>query len=67
LYEAVRSDRQLFSKNLKESQEEIADLMGKYRLLSNQLNQLKEEILSKEKQYTKDAQERKKVARYNDK
>jgi septal ring factor EnvC (AmiA/AmiB activator) len=41
--------------------------MGKYRLLSNQLNQLKEEILSKEKQYTKDAQERKKVARYNDK
>ena len=41
--------------------------MSNYRLLSNQLNQLKEEILSKEKQYSKDAQEQKKIHRYNEK
>ena len=34
LYEAVRSDRQLFSKNLLEAQEEIGDLRMKYKLLS---------------------------------
>ena len=51
LYEAVRSDRQLFSKNLLESQEEIAELKMKYKLLSQQLSQLKEEISSKDKGY----------------
>lgn len=49
LYEAVRSDRQLFSKNLLEATEEIAELRQKYKLLSQQLCQLKEEIQTKEK------------------
>ena len=47
LYEAVRSDRNLYSKNLLEAQEEIGDLTKKYTRMAHQINQLKEEIKTK--------------------
>ena len=48
LYEAVRSDRNLYSKNLLEAQEEIAELKMKFRRMTQQISQLKEEINSKD-------------------
>jgi chromosome segregation ATPase len=48
LYEAVRSDRNLYSKNLLEAQEEIAELKMKFRRMTQQISQLKEEIFSKD-------------------
>lgn len=44
LYEAVRSDRNLYAKNLVEAQDEIAELKMKYKIMVQQINQLKEEI-----------------------
>jgi hypothetical protein len=65
LYEAVRSDRQLFSKNLLEAQDEIAELKMKYKLLSQQLSQLKEEISTKDKQHQADDKEKKRIKKEN--
>jgi len=48
LYECVRSDRNLYSKNLLESQEEIKELDRKFKTLTNDINQLKEEKTSKD-------------------
>ena len=48
LYECVRSDRNLFSKNLIEANEEIADLQKKYKRMTHQIDQLKEEISNKD-------------------
>ncbi len=50
LYECVRSDRNLYSKNLLESQEEIKDLDRKFKTHTNDINQLKEEKTSKDTQ-----------------
>ena len=47
LYEAVRSDRNLYSKNLIESQDEIAEMKRKFKIMSHQIEQLKEEITAK--------------------
>ncbi len=44
LYEVVRSDRNLYSKNLREVQEEISDLKMKYKRMTQQISQLKDEI-----------------------
>lgn len=48
LYEAVRADRNLYSKQLVESQEEISSLKKKFRLTNHQIDQVKEEISSKD-------------------
>mmetsp|Transcript_28676 Transcript_28676/g.66476 ORF Transcript_28676/g.66476 Transcript_28676/m.66476 type:complete len:866 (+) Transcript_28676:84-2681(+) len=48
LYEAVRTDRNLYSKKLVESQDEIAELKRKFKIMSHQIEQLKEEIKEKE-------------------
>eukprot|EP00946_MAST-07B_sp_MAST-7B-sp1_P003352 g3352.t1 len=48
LYEAVRSDRNLYSKNLIESQDEIAEMKRKFKIMSHQIEQLKEEITAKD-------------------
>ena len=48
LYEAVRADRNLYSKQLVESQEEISSLKKKFRLTNHQIDQIKEEISSKD-------------------
>lgn len=44
LYEAVRSDRNLYSKNLIEAQDEVAELKRKFKIASHQISQLKDEI-----------------------
>ena len=48
LYEAVRSDRNLYSKNLIEAQDEVAELKRKFIIASHQISQLKEEIDTKD-------------------
>jgi len=48
LYEAVRSDRNLYSKNLIEAQDEVSELKRKFKIASHQISQLKDEIEMKE-------------------
>uniref|UniRef100_G1PKI3 Cilia and flagella associated protein 58 n=1 Tax=Myotis lucifugus TaxID=59463 RepID=G1PKI3_MYOLU len=48
LYEAVRSDRNLYSKNLVEAQDEITEMKKKLKIMTHQVDQLKEEISAKE-------------------
>ncbi|XP_013787423.1 cilia- and flagella-associated protein 58-like, partial [Limulus polyphemus] len=48
LYEAVKNDRNLYSKSLVEAQDEITELQRKLKILSHQLEQLKEEVGSQE-------------------
>jgi len=48
LYESVRADRNIYSKNLIEAQDEVQDLKQKYNILNHQLEQLKEEVTIKE-------------------
>jgi chromosome segregation ATPase len=48
LYEDVRSDRNLRSKQLLEAEEEIAELKMQFKRMTQQINQLKDEISIKE-------------------
>ncbi|KAK2500464.1 hypothetical protein MC885_007486, partial [Smutsia gigantea] len=48
LYEAVRSDRNLYSKNLVEAQDEITEMKRKLKIMTHQIDQLKEELSAKE-------------------
>lgn len=48
LYEAVRTERNNFSKSLVESQDEIAEMKTKFKIMYHQIEQLKEEIKEKE-------------------
>lgn len=52
LYEAVRSDRNLYSKNLIEAQDEVAELKRKFKIASHQISQLKDEIETKDQALT---------------
>mmetsp|Transcript_33611 Transcript_33611/g.77642 ORF Transcript_33611/g.77642 Transcript_33611/m.77642 type:complete len:874 (+) Transcript_33611:212-2833(+) len=54
LYEAVRSDRNLYSKNLIESQEEIAEMRRQFKIKNHQIEQLKEEIQTKDHSLVKE-------------
>merc|ERR1711972_581712 len=54
LYEAVRTDRNLYSKNLVESQDEIAEMKRKFKIMYHQIEQLKEEIKEKDAQLKKE-------------
>eukprot|EP00948_MAST-09A_sp_MAST-9A-sp1_P003143 g3143.t1 len=47
LYEKVRSDKNLYSKNLIEAQDEIAEMKRKFKIMHHQIEQLKEEITAK--------------------
>jgi predicted nucleic acid-binding Zn-ribbon protein len=49
LYEAVRSDRNLYSKNLIEAHKEIGQLTKKWTRMTHQIGQLREEIKTKSK------------------
>lgn len=49
LYEVVRSDRNLYSKNLIEAQDEMNELKRKFEITMQQINQLKEELEAKDK------------------
>eukprot|EP01034_Spumella_vulgaris_P022335 gene22333-28455_t len=48
LYESVRSDRNLYSKQLVDSQEEINALKRKFRSMNHHIDQMKEEISAKD-------------------
>ncbi|KAJ3258086.1 hypothetical protein HK103_004079 [Boothiomyces macroporosus] len=48
LYENVRTDRNVYSKNLLESQDEIMEMKRKLKIMNHQVEQLKEEIASRE-------------------
>ncbi|CAM9326742.1 unnamed protein product, partial [Ectocarpus fasciculatus] len=54
LYEAVRSDRNLYSKQLSESQENIGILKRKFRMMNHQIDQLKDEISAKDHSIVKE-------------
>jgi|Transcript_66473 chromosome segregation ATPase len=53
-YEAVRTERNLFSKNLVESQDEIAEMKRKFKIMYHQIEQLKEEIKEKDQALIKE-------------
>ena len=61
LYEAVRSDRNLYSKNLIEAQDEIAEMKRKLKIMNHQIDQLKEEITAKEAALVKEHMEHQRV------
>jgi len=61
LYEAVRSDRNLYSKNLIESQDEIAEMKRKFKIMNHQIEQLKEEIHVKDQNLVREHFDRMKV------
>ncbi|CAD8044098.1 unnamed protein product [Paramecium primaurelia] len=65
LYETVRSDRNLYSKNLLESHNEIQELTKKYTRMKHQVDQLKEEIKTKDQQLVKEDLEFHKVEEEN--
>jgi len=48
LYEGVRADRNLYSKNLVETQDEIQEMRRKFKMMNHQIEQLKEEIGAKD-------------------
>eukprot|EP01041_Mallomonas_annulata_P007788 gene7788-15929_t len=54
LYESVRSDRNHYSKHLIESQDEIAEMRKKFKIMDHQIEQLKEEIAAKDQALVKE-------------
>ncbi|XP_069140522.1 cilia- and flagella-associated protein 58-like [Argopecten irradians] len=66
LYEAVRSDRNLYSKNLIESQDEITEMKRKLKIMNHQIDQLKEEIQAKEAALVKEHLEHQRVEKEKD-
>ncbi|CAF1523801.1 unnamed protein product [Rotaria sp. Silwood1] len=66
LYEAVRSDRNLYSKNLIESQDEIGEMKRKLKIMNHQIDQLKEEIQGKEQELVRAQAEHEKVKKDKD-
>merc|ERR1711977_644111 len=61
LYEAVKTDRNLYSKNCLESNDEIAEMKRKFRSMSHQIEALKEEIKEKDQLLIKEHFEKNKV------
>jgi chromosome segregation ATPase len=49
LYETVRSDKNLYSKNYIESLDEISEMRKKFKVMNHQIEQLKEEIKEKDR------------------
>ncbi|CAD8107600.1 unnamed protein product [Paramecium sonneborni] len=60
LYETVRSDRNLYSKNYTEKQQEIEKMRRSYKIVNHQISQLKEEIEAKGNALAKEHLEHKK-------
>merc|ERR1711871_1066010 len=66
LYEAVRTDRNVYSKNLIESQDEIAEMRRRFKIMYHQIEQLKEEIKEKDSALIKEHFEHHKVQKANE-
>ena len=56
----MRSDRNLYSKQLTETQDEIAEIKRRYKIVNYQIAQLKEEIDAKENALSREHAEHKK-------
>ncbi len=54
LYESVRSDRNHYSKNLIEAQDEIAEMRKKFKIMDHQIEQLREEVGAKDQAIVKE-------------
>jgi chromosome segregation ATPase len=67
LYEAVRTDKNLYSKNLIESLEEISEMRKKFKIMYHQIEQLKEEIKEKDSQLIKEHFEHHRVSKDSEK
>ncbi|KAK9852338.1 hypothetical protein WJX84_004646 [Apatococcus fuscideae] len=61
LYETVRADRNLYSKNLVQAQDEIQELKRKFKIMTHQIEQLKEEIAAKDQALVKEHFEKARV------
>uniref|UniRef100_A0A3P8T3Q4 Cilia and flagella associated protein 58 n=1 Tax=Amphiprion percula TaxID=161767 RepID=A0A3P8T3Q4_AMPPE len=61
LLESVVSERNLYSKNLIEAQEEIAEIKRKMKTMNNQVTRLRDEISGKELALAKNQQEHKRL------
>ncbi|XP_070700110.1 cilia- and flagella-associated protein 58 [Pempheris klunzingeri] len=66
LLESVVSERNLYSKNLIEAQEEIAEIKRKMKTMNNQVTRLRDEITAKELALAKDQQEHKRLEKDNE-
>merc|ERR1711881_517537 len=66
LYDAVCTDRNLYSKNLIESNEEIAEMRRRFKIMYHQIEQLKEEIKEKDSALIKEHFEHHKVQKANE-
>eukprot|EP00397_Hematodinium_sp_SG-2012_P012112 GEMP01012273.1.p1 GENE.GEMP01012273.1~~GEMP01012273.1.p1 ORF type:complete len:841 (+),score=238.85 GEMP01012273.1:28-2550(+) len=66
LYDTVCTERNLYSKNLIESNEEISQMKKKFKIMYHQIEQLKEEIKEKDSVLIKEHFEHHKVAKSND-
>lgn len=54
VYEAVRSERNLYSKKLVESEDEIDEMKRKFKIMNHLVQQLKEELNSKDVAFIKE-------------
>ena len=54
LYEQVRADRNHYSKALIESEDEVAEMRKKFKIMGHQIEQLKEEIAAKDQALVKE-------------
>ncbi|XP_031166935.1 cilia- and flagella-associated protein 58 [Sander lucioperca] len=66
LLESVVSERNLYSKNLIEAQEEISEMKRKMKTMNNQVTRLRDEITGKELAIAKDQQEHKRLEKDNE-
>ena len=66
LYENVRTERNLYSKNLIEKTDEIAEMNRKFKIMKHQIEQLKEEIIAKDRALVKEHFDHKKVEKMAD-
>ncbi|KAG7224645.1 hypothetical protein INR49_011398 [Caranx melampygus] len=66
LLESVVSERNLYSKNLIEAQEEITEIKRKIKTMNNQVTRLRDEITGKELALAKDQQEHKRLEKDNE-
>ena len=62
----MRSDRNLYSKNLIESQDEIAEMKRKFKIMNHQVEQLKEEITAKDQALVKEHFDHQKVEKQHE-
>merc|ERR1719356_1819473 len=67
LYETVRSDKNLYSKNYIESLDEISEMRKKFKVMNHQIEQLKEEIKEKDKALVSEHTEYQSISRDTEK